>query len=90
MLTNKNAVIYGAGGAIGGAVARAFAREGARVFLTGSNQSKLEALAKEILTAGGNAESAQVNALEEKEVDQHQEGRQDRTPFHARRLGSCL
>ena len=35
MLKNKNAIIYGAGGAIGGAVARAFAREGAKVFLTG-------------------------------------------------------
>jgi hypothetical protein len=35
MLTDKVAVIYGAGGAIGGAVARAFAREGARLFLTG-------------------------------------------------------
>jgi NAD(P)-dependent dehydrogenase (short-subunit alcohol dehydrogenase family) len=35
MLTNKNAVIYGADGAIGGAVARAFAGEGARVFHTG-------------------------------------------------------
>jgi NAD(P)-dependent dehydrogenase (short-subunit alcohol dehydrogenase family) len=34
-LENKNAVIYGGGGAIGGAVARAFAREGAKVFLAG-------------------------------------------------------
>jgi 3-oxoacyl-[acyl-carrier protein] reductase len=34
LLENKNAVIYGAGGAIGGAVARAFAREGAKVFLS--------------------------------------------------------
>jgi NAD(P)-dependent dehydrogenase (short-subunit alcohol dehydrogenase family) len=35
MLKDKVAVIYGAGGAIGGAVARAFASEGARLFLTG-------------------------------------------------------
>lgn len=33
LLQNKNAVIDGAGGAIGGAAARAFAREGAKVFL---------------------------------------------------------
>lgn len=33
LLKNKNAVICGAGGAIGGAAARAFAREGAKVFL---------------------------------------------------------
>jgi NAD(P)-dependent dehydrogenase (short-subunit alcohol dehydrogenase family) len=32
----KNAVVYGGGGKVGGAVARAFAREGARVFLPGS------------------------------------------------------
>ena len=35
LLENRTAVIYGAGGAIGGAVARAFAREGAKVFLSG-------------------------------------------------------
>ena len=29
LLENKNAVVYGAGGSIGGVVARAFAREGA-------------------------------------------------------------
>jgi NAD(P)-dependent dehydrogenase (short-subunit alcohol dehydrogenase family) len=36
LLENKNAVIYGAGGGIGGGVARTFAREGARVFLAGA------------------------------------------------------
>src|SRR5262245_51913078 len=71
MLTNKNAVIYGAGGAIGGAIARAFAREGARVFLTGRNLSKVDAVAKEIMVAGGTAESAQVDALDEQAVDRH-------------------
>jgi NAD(P)-dependent dehydrogenase (short-subunit alcohol dehydrogenase family) len=35
LLSEKVAVIYGAGGAIGGAVARAFAAEGAQVFPTG-------------------------------------------------------
>ena len=71
MLTNKNAVIYGAGGAIGGAIARAFAREGARVFLTGRNLSKVDAVAKEIMAAGGKAESAQVDALDEQVLDKH-------------------
>jgi 3-oxoacyl-[acyl-carrier protein] reductase len=33
LLQDKVAVIYGAGGAVGGAVARAFGAEGARVFL---------------------------------------------------------
>ena len=35
LLEGRNAVIYGAGGAIGGAVARAFAREGASLHLAG-------------------------------------------------------
>jgi len=71
MLTNKNAVIYGAGGAVGGAIARAFGREGARVFLTGRNLGKVDAVAKEIMAAGGKAESAQVDAIDELAVDRH-------------------
>jgi len=70
-LENKNAIIYGAGGAVGGAVARAFAREGARVFLTGRDLSALDALAKEISAAGGVAETAQVDALDEAAVGNH-------------------
>ena len=71
MLENKTAVIYGAGGAIGGAVARAFAREGARLFLTGHNVAKVDAVAKEIDAGGGVAETAQVDALDEKAVEEH-------------------
>jgi NADP-dependent 3-hydroxy acid dehydrogenase YdfG len=70
-LENKNAIIYGAGGAVGGAVARAFAREGARVFLTGRDLSTIDALAKEISAAGGVAETAQVDALDEEAVGSH-------------------
>lgn len=71
LLENRNAVIYGGGGAIGGAVARAFAREGARVFLAGRTLAKLEAVAGEIRAAGGAAETAQVDALDERAVDEH-------------------
>lgn len=46
MLHHKTAVIYGAGGAIGGAVARAFARHGASVFLAGRMLAKVDAVAK--------------------------------------------
>ena len=60
MLENKTAVIYGAGGAIGGAVARAFAREGARVVLTGRDAAKLEG-----------QHTAQVDALDERAVEEH-------------------
>jgi NAD(P)-dependent dehydrogenase (short-subunit alcohol dehydrogenase family) len=51
MLQNKIAVIYGAGGAIGGAVARAFARDGARLFLTGRLRAPVEAVARDIVSA---------------------------------------
>lgn len=71
LLENKNAVIYGAGGATGGAIARAFAKEGARVFLTGRNLASLEAVAQEIAAAGGQVETAQVDALDEKAVEAH-------------------
>ncbi len=71
LLDGKNAVIYGGGGAIGGAVARAFAREGARVFLAGRTPSRLEAEADEIRAAGGTADTAEVDALDEAAVDRH-------------------
>jgi NAD(P)-dependent dehydrogenase (short-subunit alcohol dehydrogenase family) len=71
LLEDKNAVIYGAGGSIGGAVARAFAREGARVFLVGRTREKLEAVAREIAAAGGFAEVAELDALDERAVDEH-------------------
>ena len=71
LLENKNAIIYGGAGSIGGAVARAFAREGARVFLTGRTLATLDALADEIRAAGGAAETAQVDALDEQAVDAH-------------------
>jgi len=71
MLKDKVAVIYGAGGAIGSAVARAFAREGADLFLTGRHLAPVEAVAKDIVSAGGSAEAAEVDALDEQAVDQH-------------------
>jgi 3-oxoacyl-[acyl-carrier protein] reductase len=71
LLENKNAVIYGAGGAIGGAVARKFAHEGARVFLAGRTREKLDAVAEGIEAAGGSAEVAVLDALDEGTVDEH-------------------
>jgi NAD(P)-dependent dehydrogenase (short-subunit alcohol dehydrogenase family) len=71
LLENKNAVIYGAGGAIGGAVARAFSREGARVFLTGRRLPGVNVVAEQISAAGGMAEADQVDALDEQGVEQH-------------------
>jgi NAD(P)-dependent dehydrogenase (short-subunit alcohol dehydrogenase family) len=71
MLTNKVAVIYGAGGAIGGAIARAFAREGATLFLTGRQRAPVEALAHELGSVEAPAEAAEVDALDERAIDRH-------------------
>src|SRR5215510_700250 len=71
MLENKVALIYGAGGDVGGAVARAFAREGAKVFLSGRHLAKVEAVAADIIGRGGVAEAAEVDALDERAVDQY-------------------
>src|SRR5262245_60851273 len=71
MLKDKVAVIYGAGGAVGGAVARAFAREGTQLFLTGRHVAAVEVVAKEVVFAGGSAEAAEIDALDEQSVDSH-------------------
>jgi NAD(P)-dependent dehydrogenase (short-subunit alcohol dehydrogenase family) len=71
ILKNKNAIIYGAGGAIGSAVARAFAREGARVFLTGHSLDPLQALAEKIAMEGGSAEVGLVDATNEHDVNKN-------------------
>ncbi|MBC7827658.1 MAG: SDR family oxidoreductase [Chitinophagaceae bacterium] len=71
LLKNKNAVIYGGGGAIGGAVARAFAQEGAKVFLAGRTLASLEKVRNDIIGSGGIAEIAQVDAMNEKEIEMH-------------------
>jgi 3-oxoacyl-[acyl-carrier protein] reductase len=68
MLENKTAVIYGAGGAIGGAVARAFADEGARVYLAGRSKDRLDKVASDI---GDAAAAAEVDALDEQAVAAH-------------------
>lgn len=71
LLAEKNAIIYGGAGRIGRAVAHAFAREGARVHLTGRTPRTLDEVADEIRAAGGSAEAAQIDALDEEQVDAH-------------------
>jgi 3-oxoacyl-[acyl-carrier protein] reductase len=71
LLEDKNAVIYGGAGSIGSAAARAFAREGARVFLAGRTAETLDAVAEEIRAAGGKADTAVVDALDARAVDEH-------------------
>jgi 3-oxoacyl-[acyl-carrier protein] reductase len=71
LLDGKNAIIYGAGGTIGGAMAKAFAAQGARVFLTGRTRATLEKVAGQIRETGGRAETAEVDAMDEAAVDAH-------------------
>jgi len=73
ILQNKNAIIYGAGGSLGGAVARAFAKAGARVFLTGYRLASIQKVADEIVGAGGKAEVATVDGYDENAVIAHLE-----------------
>lgn len=71
LLRNKIAIIYGGGGAIGGAAAQAFAREGATVCLAGRTIAKLKAVAQSIAETGGRVEIAQLDALDAPAVQAH-------------------
>ncbi|MCF2525820.1 SDR family NAD(P)-dependent oxidoreductase [Yinghuangia soli] len=71
LLDNKTAVIYGGGGALGGAIARTFAREGARVFIAGRTQAPLDAVARDITAAGGQVETALVDVHDQEAVEGH-------------------
>ncbi len=73
LLQNKNAVVYGAGGSLGGAVAKALAAAGARVFLTGRSRSSVQKTADAIIAAGGKAEVDEVDAFEQKAITSHLE-----------------
>jgi 3-oxoacyl-[acyl-carrier protein] reductase len=70
-LGNKSAVVFGAGGSLGAAVAREFASEGARVFLAGRTKSSLDAVAGKITEAGGDAQTAVVDVLDDAAVNRY-------------------
>jgi 3-oxoacyl-[acyl-carrier protein] reductase len=73
LLEDRNAIIYGGAGAIGSAVAHAFAREGATAHLAGRTLETLDAVADAIRSTGGKAETARVDALDEASVEAHAE-----------------
>ncbi len=70
-LQDKNAVVLGAGGSIGAAVAKEFAAEGARVFLAGRTKASLEAVAKQIVASGGEARTAVIDTLDDASVNRY-------------------
>ena len=71
LLEGKNAVVYGAGGSVGSAVAQAFAREGASVFLVGRTPTRLDAVARMIERTGGTVATTAVDALDENAIVRH-------------------
>ncbi|HEY4205341.1 MAG TPA: SDR family oxidoreductase [Puia sp.] len=71
LLKNKNAVIYGGGASLAGAVALAMAREGANIFLAGRNIPSLEKIKGEIIQKGGRAEVAAVDAMDGNSIRRH-------------------
>jgi len=71
LLQNKNAVIYGGGGSLAGAVARVMAGEGANIFLAGRNIASLQQVREEIIRNGGKARVAEVNTMDKNSVDTH-------------------
>jgi NAD(P)-dependent dehydrogenase (short-subunit alcohol dehydrogenase family) len=74
ILQDRTAVIFGAGGSIGAAVAGAFAAEGARVFLAGRTKSGLEAVARQIDVSGGAAQTGIVDVLDDAAVNRYIDG----------------
>jgi 3-oxoacyl-[acyl-carrier protein] reductase len=71
ILQNKNAVLYGVGVSLGGAVAKALAEAGAKVFLTSRRLQNARQVADEICAVGGLAEADQVDALDETAINDH-------------------
>jgi NAD(P)-dependent dehydrogenase (short-subunit alcohol dehydrogenase family) len=71
LLEHKTAIVYGAGGPIGSAVAQAFAAEGAHVHLAGRTATRLQPIAHRIITSGGRADVAQLDVLDQPTVERH-------------------
>ncbi len=71
LLSDKTALVYGAGGSIGGAAARVLANDGARVVLVGRAQASLDVTAHNNHLAGGKSETAVVDAFDPSAADAH-------------------
>jgi 3-oxoacyl-[acyl-carrier protein] reductase len=70
-LDGKIAVILGAGGDVGAAVAAEFAAQGARLFLSGRTGSRVQAVADAISADGQTIASVELDALDEAAVNRH-------------------
>jgi 3-oxoacyl-[acyl-carrier protein] reductase len=79
ILQGKRAVVLGAGGSVGAAVAREFAGEGADVFLAGRTRSSLDEVARLIAANESRAHVQVLDALDETAVTQYIDGIVERT-----------
>ncbi|MEV4421988.1 SDR family oxidoreductase [Patulibacter sp. NPDC049589] len=70
LLQGKNAIVYGTGG-LGAGVARAFAAEGARVFVAGRTARAVLGVVAAITADGGTAEGTILDVLDEDAVEEH-------------------
>ena len=71
LLKNRTAIVHGGSGAVGSAVARAYAREGAEVHLTGRTRATLDEVAHRIRDDGGAAHVAVLDVLDQDAVERH-------------------
>lgn len=71
LLKNNVAIVYGGSGAVGGAIAKSFAKEGAIVIVAGRTSGKLEKIVNEIKSENGIAEAAVVDAHDREQVNNH-------------------
>lgn len=71
LLADRTAIVYGASGAVGGAVAHAFAREGARVVLSARRRDPLLNVRESITHLGGTAEVLAVDASVPSGIEEH-------------------
>jgi NAD(P)-dependent dehydrogenase (short-subunit alcohol dehydrogenase family) len=79
LLQQKHAVVFGAGGSIGAAVAKEFAAEGANVFLAGRTKSNMEEASRQITATGGRVHTTVIDAADDAAVDEYMQGIAKRT-----------
>ncbi len=71
LLAGRTAIVYGASGAVGKAVAHAFAREGATVMLSARRRAALDEAAADIRRVGGVVDVLPVDAMDPDAIQRH-------------------
>lgn len=74
LLENKVAVVFASGGSVGAEVSKAFAREGATVFLSGHRLQSVERTAEAIRSSNWSVAVEKIDALSEVDVKRYLDG----------------